>query len=125
MCRKGAQSSAPQIMTPTRALTLFASLGAASAAIWPNPSALTNGSSTIVVAPGEAPLPDDVVCFLASGQQGVQFDKGVWHHPLLDLQPRRDFLVVDGNTDGPNLEERNFDDAASVLIESGSNLKNG
>jgi len=41
-------------MTPTRALTLFASLGAASAAIWPNPSALTNGSSTIVVAPGEA-----------------------------------------------------------------------
>jgi ureidoglycolate lyase len=44
-------------------------------------------------------------CFRASGRQGVSYDKDVWHHPLLILQPEQDFLVVDREGPGVNLEE--------------------
>jgi ureidoglycolate lyase len=33
-------------------------------------------------------------CFAASGQQGVNYAKGTWHHPLLALHDS-DFWVVD------------------------------
>jgi ureidoglycolate lyase len=43
-------------------------------------------------------------CFRATGAQGVQYDAGVWHHPLLVLAPEQDFLVVDRQGPGDNLE---------------------
>ena len=39
------------------------------------------------------------------GEQGVSYDRGVWHHPLLVLQPVQDFLVIDRQGDGHNLDE--------------------
>jgi ureidoglycolate lyase len=55
-------------------------------------------------------------CFLARGDQGVQIARGVWHHPLLVLQPMQDFLVVDRKGPGENLEEVFFaeDDVAVI-----------
>jgi ureidoglycolate lyase len=44
-------------------------------------------------------------CFRATGVQGVQYDAGVWHHPLLVLALEQDFLVVDRQGPGSNLEE--------------------
>lgn len=54
-------------------------------------------------------------CFRASGNQGVQYATGVWHHPLLVLVESQDFLVVDRSGPGENLEE--VDLSPGVLIE--------
>ena len=53
-------------------------------------------------------------CFLASGMQGVNYARGTWHHPLLVLLPKQDFLVVDraapaDEAVGQNLDEVWFD----------------
>jgi ureidoglycolate lyase len=57
----------------------------------------------VVVA--EVPRADALRCFRATGAQGVQYDTNVWHHPLLVLAPEQDFLVVDRQGPGDNLEE--------------------
>lgn len=60
----------------------------------------------VVVAPGDAPPgPDALQAFLATGGQGVNYRRGVWHHPLLALDAPTDFLVVDRGGPGANLEE--------------------
>ena len=73
----------------------------------------------IVVAEGENPTAETCRAFLAAGNQGVQYAKNVWHHPLLVLEPTQDFLIVDrkGPRDhtGENLEERWFDGKGAVL----------
>ncbi len=60
----------------------------------------------VVVATGEpegAPGPPQA--FLGRGTQGVNYAKGVWHHPLLALEQESDFVVVDRGGEGANLEE--------------------
>ncbi|WP_019672504.1 ureidoglycolate lyase [Psychrobacter lutiphocae] len=51
----------------------------------------------VVVAPkGQPPQsPEDLSVFYAKSHQGVQYDAGVWHHPLLALSTSSPFLVVD------------------------------
>jgi ureidoglycolate lyase len=68
----------------------------------------------VVVA--DAPRADACRCFLARGDQGIQIGRGVWHHPLLVLQPLQDFLVVDRAGAGNNLEEVWFPDGESVTL---------
>ena len=43
--------------------------------------------------------------FRASGRQGVNYARNVWHHPLLVLEAGETFLVVDRKGFGDNLEE--------------------
>ncbi len=43
--------------------------------------------------------------FRASGRQGVNYARNVWHHPLLVLDPESRFMVVDRKGPGHNLEE--------------------
>ena len=43
--------------------------------------------------------------FACGGDQGLNYAPGVWHHPLLALEGVSDFLVVDREGDGANLEE--------------------
>jgi len=43
--------------------------------------------------------------FRATGRQGINYGKGVWHHPLLVFEPESRFLVVDRKGPGKNLEE--------------------
>ena len=43
-------------------------------------------------------------CFRASGQQGVNYARNIWHFPLLVFAPSR-FIVVDRKGAGVNLEE--------------------
>ncbi len=64
-----------------------------------------------LVVVGDAPRPDAarLRCFRATGHQGVSYRRNVWHHPLLILQPEQDFLVVDRQGPGDNLEEIVFD----------------
>jgi len=60
----------------------------------------------VVVAPtGEAPEPDALRVFFAQPGQGVNYAKGVWHHPLLALNEISDFLVIDRSGPGNNCDE--------------------
>ncbi|MBB5703441.1 ureidoglycolate lyase [Ochrobactrum daejeonense] len=49
--------------------------------------------------------------FLARGDQGVNYLRNVWHHPLLALERKSDFLVVDREGREDNLEEFFLSDA--------------
>ena len=76
----------------------------------------------VVVAPGNA---DDTApdfsalrCFRATGTQGVNYNAGTWHHPLLILEDVQDFLVVDrakpqSEANGLNLDEVWFSNSDS------------
>ncbi len=71
----------------------------------------------VVVASGDNPLiGDNLVCFTATGQQGINYRCGVWHHPLLVLEPTQDFLIVDRGGPGENLEEQPFASGDPVLV---------
>ena len=43
--------------------------------------------------------------FLATGRQGVNYARNVWHHPLLVFDADSRFLIVDRKGPGNNLEE--------------------
>lgn len=62
------------------------------------------GRDWLVVVAGH-PAPEALRAFRAGGDQGVNYAAGVWHHPLLVLDGPQDFLVVDREGPGENLEE--------------------
>jgi len=64
----------------------------------------------------DRPEPDACRAFLARGDQGLQIARGIWHHPLLVLQPMHDFLVADRSGSGNNLEEHHFDSAIKISL---------
>jgi len=71
----------------------------------------------IVAAPGTAPSAADLRAFLATGSQGVNYHRGVWHHPLLSLEDESDFLVIDRGGEGHNLDEVRLDgDTTASLV---------
>ena len=43
--------------------------------------------------------------FTATGEQGVNYAKGTWHHPLLALDEGSRFIIIDRKGPGNNLEE--------------------
>ena len=51
--------------------------------------------------------------FRASGEQGINYARGAWHHPLLVLQPQR-FFIVDRKGPGVNLEEITLNKSLSI-----------
>jgi ureidoglycolate lyase len=60
----------------------------------------------IVVAPSEsAPSAATLRAFRASGRQGINYARNVWHYPLLVLEAESDFLIIDRKGPGNNLEE--------------------
>lgn len=79
---------------------------------------LQNRDWLIVVSDGTDPLdPARLHAFQAAGTQGVNYARGIWHHPLLVLQPDSDFLIVDRGGDGNNLEEREFGADLQITLE--------
>lgn len=52
--------------------------------------------------------------FRASGRQGVNYARNVWHHPLLVLDPDSRFLIADRKGPGNNLEEVWLDDGRKL-----------
>ena len=76
-----------------------------SQAFWP----LSGGDWLVAVAPDENGQPGTPLVFCASGSQGVCYAPNVWHHPLLALDQVSDFLVVDRDGPGGNLEETYYD----------------
>ncbi|MDO9414909.1 ureidoglycolate lyase [Pararhizobium sp.] len=69
----------------------------------------------VVVSPDEGGRPGRPLVFMASGRQGINYRRNVWHHPLMSLETVCEFLVADRDGPGNNLEEFFFDDP--FLIE--------
>ena len=74
----------------------------------------------IVVAPaGAAPRPADLRAFVTDGRQGVNYARGVWHHPVIAMTRDTDFVVVDRGGPGDNLVEVPFAaDGTAVMLEA-------
>ncbi|MBN3723205.1 ureidoglycolate lyase [Burkholderia sp. Ac-20379] len=60
----------------------------------------------VVVAPAGELDASRIRAFVSSGWQGVNYAKGVWHHPLIALGGVSDFIVVDRGGEGLNLNEQ-------------------
>jgi len=70
----------------------------------------------VVAEPGSpATLPGRLHAFLARGDQGVNYARGVWHHPLIAIGQVSDFLVIDSRGGGPNCDEAEL--AQAVVLE--------
>lgn len=78
---------------------------------------MSGGPYLVVVArAGEPPSAADLHVFLARGDQGVNYARGVWHHPLLALDGVADFLVVDRKGEGPNCDEVALAEAVVIIL---------
>ncbi len=67
----------------------------------------------VVVAAGrQEPDLGSVRCFRALAGQGVNYARGIWHHPLIALQLASDFLVIDrgGQPDDANCDIHSLQD---------------
>lgn len=81
---------------------------------------LTARRYLVVVAPaGAAPEPSVVCAFLAGPGQGVNYARGVWHHPLLALDAEADFLVLDRIGPGANCDEHHFGENEAITVING------
>ena len=68
----------------------------------------------VVVAPRGAFDPQAIVAFAVRPDQGVNIAPGVWHHYSLALGAPSDFLVVDRDGPGDNLQEIALDGSIAV-----------
>ncbi|MGT2444058.1 ureidoglycolate lyase [Ensifer adhaerens] len=64
----------------------------------------------VVVADDEDGRPGTPRVFQANGRQGVNYGRNVWHHPLMSVGAVSDFLIVDREGPGNNLEEFFYDE---------------
>lgn len=74
----------------------------------------------VVVAPRGPFDPLAIEAFTAASNQGVNIAAGVWHHYSLALGGVSDFLVVDRDGPGENLEEVTLD--GSILLTAPDGL---
>ena len=70
----------------------------------------------VVVAPaGEHVDRTSVRAFVTNGAQGVNYRRGTWHHPVIALRDRSEFLVVDRVGPGTNCDEFFFEGERLLL----------
>lgn len=69
---------------------------------------LSNRSFLVIVAPERAGRPGTPEVFICPARTGVNYAKNVWHHPLVSLGAVSDFLIVDRDGPGDNLEEHTY-----------------
>ncbi|SAK54349.1 ureidoglycolate lyase [Caballeronia ptereochthonis] len=72
----------------------------------------------VVVAPAGDLDESKIRAFVTSGWQGVNYAKGVWHHPLLSLGKVSDFIVVDRGGEGHNLNEQDLKESLWLTEEA-------
>ena len=81
-----------------------------SQAFWP----LSGRPYLVAVAVDAEGRPGEPRIFLATAMQGVNYGRGVWHHPLIAVGEVSDFLVVDREGPGANLEEQAYAQAYTI-----------
>lgn len=70
----------------------------------------------LVVVADDPLTPQSLYAFTATGQQGVNYARNVWHHPLLVLDPGSRFLIVDRKGPEKNLEEYWFEAGVEISL---------
>lgn len=70
----------------------------------------------VIVAHIEDDKPAAPHAFLAGPGQGINYFRGTWHGVLTALDEVRDFLVVDRDGDGDNLEEYFYPEPFTVAL---------
>ena len=83
---------------------------------------LTAGRYLVVVAPAGEFDPSQMRAFWTDAWQGVNYAKGVWHHPLLALDRVSDFVVVDRGGEQPNCDELSLVEPWRLAFEVGAEL---
>jgi ureidoglycolate lyase len=66
---------------------------------------LSGGRYLVVVAPAGPFDERRLRAFAVAGGVGVNYARGVWHHPLIALDTVADFLVIDRGGSLPNCDE--------------------
>jgi ureidoglycolate lyase len=64
----------------------------------------------------EEPTAENLHLFIARADQGINYHKNTWHHPVLGLNKVCDFLVVDRKGGGNNCEEHFFGKDVKIQI---------
>ena len=72
----------------------------------------------VVVAPAGELDVAQIRAFVSRGWQGVNYAKGVWHHPLIALGEVSDFIVVDRGGEGLNLNEQDLPESLWLTLEA-------
>ena len=76
-----------------------------------------NGAACLIVVAPAGPFDATRIrAFLASSGQGVNYRRGVWHHPLLALHQTGDFLVVDRKGEGENCDVVDLDPTMRITV---------
>ena len=70
----------------------------------------------LVVVCADPRDPASYRAYAATGRQGVNYARNIWHHPLLVLDADSRFLVVDRTGPGNNLEEYELAGAAQLSL---------
>nr|WP_037341885.1 ureidoglycolate lyase [Salinisphaera hydrothermalis] len=71
----------------------------------------------VVVAPaGEPPRPDALRAFVANGDQGINYHRGVWHHPMIALDEACQFFEVHRAGPGNNCDEFALETPIAVCL---------
>ncbi|WP_250454250.1 ureidoglycolate lyase [Caballeronia sp. ATUFL_M2_KS44] len=72
----------------------------------------------VVVAPAGEFDAANMRAFYVRGWQGVNYARGVWHHPLIVLDTPGDFIVVDRGGEQPNCDEIALPDAFQLVASA-------
>ena len=70
----------------------------------------------VAVAPPGDFDPARIRVFRAAPNQGVNYARGTWHHFLLALEAESDFLVIDREGPGENLDEIELAEADWIAV---------
>ncbi len=84
---------------------------------------LKQNAFLILVAPaGEPPQPEQLQAFISDGQQGINYHRGVWHHPILCCVAQDDFLIVDREGPGNNCDEHFYPEQIKIFLDPDQKL---
>jgi ureidoglycolate lyase len=70
----------------------------------------------VVVCPDEEGKPGEPAAFITTPGQGINFPAGQWHGVLTPIGQDGDFIVVDRDGKGDNLEEFFFEEPYTIVV---------
>lgn len=71
----------------------------------------------VVAEPGDNLQPGQLRAFISNGRQGINYRPGVWHYPLLVLNPDERFLIVDRIGEQPNCDLHHFAEGEFLTLQ--------
>jgi len=70
----------------------------------------------VVAAPGEQVNPEHIHAFYSDGTQGINFQPGTWHLPIIALEPGQQFMLIDRGGARQNCDEFYFDEEHHITL---------